>query len=292
MESKKNCTIISLNSENENQKGTLRYISFKLICLSLYVIGFYYVFLNTSLENKGLQIVNISNVYERNLGEAEKNNNGPQRKRNLKVNNEDINKTKSNGNIKSNEEKVEENKDGTNNDMKNNNVQNKSNSSLNNINYNNLSKNLTEKELFDVLNSLKECPPKEDLRNIWTHTCGIAKEGLDNVYKKLKKSIQKYLDDDFVDSYDTVIDSVYYYRLTEHTTKVFAAVATEEGEYTKHFYTLINNKHTLDDILKFIYSFLEHFKTLKKELYEYHQEALLAHVEQERYTRETNKIRR
>ncbi|KYN93203.1 exported protein (PHISTa), partial [Plasmodium gaboni] len=94
MESKKNCIIFSLYSDNKNQKGTLRYISFKLICLSLYVIGFYYVFINTSLENKGLQIVNISNVYERNLSEAEKNSNGSQRKRNLKLKNEDVNKTK------------------------------------------------------------------------------------------------------------------------------------------------------------------------------------------------------
>ncbi|SOV20176.1 Plasmodium exported protein (PHIST), unknown function [Plasmodium sp. gorilla clade G2] len=294
METKKNCTIISLYSDNKNQKGTLRYISFKLICLSLYVIGFYYVFLNTSLENKGLQIVNISNVYERNLSEAKKKSNGSQRKRNLKLKNEDVNKTKSNGNIKSNEEKVEENDECTNNDMKNNNVENKSNSSMNNINYNDLSKNLTEKELFDVLNSLKECPPKEDLRNIWTHTCGIAKEGLDNIFQLLKASIQKYLDNDFITSIAMSEPSVFVYkhRLEEHILSIMEAVTNEELEYTKNFYTLINNKHTLDDILKFLYSFLEHFKTLKKQLYEQHQKELLNDVEQERYTREKNKFRR
>ncbi|SOV20227.1 Plasmodium exported protein (PHISTa), unknown function [Plasmodium sp. gorilla clade G2] len=286
MESKKNCRIFSLYGDNMNQKGTLRYISFKFICLSLYVIGFYYVFLNTSLENTGLQIVNISNVYERNLSEAEKNNNGPQRKRNLKLKNEDVNKTKSNGNIKSNEEKVEENRDSTNNDMKNNNVENKSNSSMNNINYNDVSKNLTEKELYDVLNSLKECPSNEDLRNLWTHTLGIAKEGLDDIQKQLKASIQKYLDNDF----ENVISMsgkvfVYQYRLEGHISRIFQAVTNEELEYTRHFYTLINNKHTLDDILKFLYSFLEHFKTLKKQLHKDHQKELLIDVEQDRYTR-------
>ncbi|KYN93153.1 exported protein (PHISTa), partial [Plasmodium gaboni] len=60
----------------------------------------------------------------------------------------------------------------------------------------------------------------------------------------------------------------------------------EEVEYTKDFYTLINGKHTLDDILKFIYSFLEHLKTLKKELHKKHQKELLVDVEQERHTRE------
>ncbi|SOV20440.1 Plasmodium exported protein (PHISTa), unknown function [Plasmodium sp. gorilla clade G2] len=286
MEGKKNCTILSLYSDNMNQKGTLRYISFKFICLSLYVIGFYYVFLNTYLEKKGLQIVNISNVYERNLSEAEKNSNGSQRKRNLKFKNEDVNKTQTNGNIKSNEKKVQENNDCANNDMKNNNVENKSNSSINNVNYNDMSKHLTEKELYDVLDSLKECPSKEDLRNIWSHTVGVAKEGVVDIQKALKASIQKYLDNDFLNKFIQGKDHyVYNFRLKEHITNILAAVATEEGEYTKHFYTLINKKHTLDDILKFIYSFLEHFKTLKKQLYEQHQKELLNDVEQERYTR-------
>ncbi|KYN93151.1 exported protein (PHISTa), partial [Plasmodium gaboni] len=174
-----------------------------------------------------------------------------------------------------------------NNDMKNTNVENKSNSSMNNINYNDLSKNLTEKELFDVLNSLKECPPKEDLRNLWTHTCGVAKEGLDNIYLQLKASIQKYLDDDFLNRTDhsSYNRFVYNCRLEGHIFRLIQAVGKEEVEYTKNLYNLINGEHTLDDILKFIYSFLEHLKTLKKELHKKHQKELLADVEQERYTR-------
>ncbi|KYN93110.1 exported protein (PHISTa) [Plasmodium gaboni] len=277
MESKKNCTILSLYSENKNQKGTLCYISFKFICLSLYVIGFYYVFLNTSLENKGLQIVNIRNVYERNLGEAQKNSNGPQRKRNLKLKNEDVNKTKSNGNIKSNEEKVEENKDCTNNDMKNDNVENKSNSSMNNINYNDMSKTLTEKELFDVLNSFEECPAKENLRNIWNHAVGIAKEGVDDIQRELKGLIQKYLDNDVCDERgDWLYETIWKRNLFSFCDKI----STEEVKYTKNFYNLINGKHTIDDILKFIYSFLEHFKTLKKELHQKHHKELLESIAQ------------
>ncbi|SOV21214.1 Plasmodium exported protein (PHIST), unknown, putative [Plasmodium sp. DRC-Itaito] len=291
---KKNCIIFPFYRVDVNPKGKLNYISFKFLCLSLYIVVFYYVFLNTSLENKGLQIVNISNVYERNLGESQTKNKGPKWKKFLKLKNEDVNKTKSNGNIKSNEEKVEENKHNSiNHDDENNNVENKSNSSMNNINYNDLSKNLTEKELFDVLNSLKECPPKEDLRNIWNHTCGIAKEDLDNIYQQLKASIQKYLDDDFLCMVDNSPRGVfsYNYRLKEHISRIFQAVGNEEVEYTKDFYKLINGKHTLDDILKFIYSFLEHIKTLKKQLHQKHQKELLVDVEQERYTREQSKIR-
>ncbi|SOV20407.1 Plasmodium exported protein (PHIST), unknown function [Plasmodium sp. gorilla clade G2] len=275
MESKKNCTIFSLYSDNEKEKGTLHYISFKFLFLSLYVIGFYLFFLNISLEKKGFEIVNIRNVYVRNLGEAQKNSNGSQRKRNLNLKNEDINKTKSNGNIKSNEQKVEENNDCTNNYMKNNNEENKSNRSVNNINYNDLTKNLTEKELYDVLNSLKECPPNEDLRNLWTHTLGIAKEGLDDILKELKESTKKNLDnhnflwDDFKKRW------LYDYVCKKYSNKFCQSLIKEEVEYTKTFFSLINDKHTLDEILKFIYSYLEFFQILKKELYEKYKEKIL-----------------
>ncbi|SOV11122.1 Plasmodium exported protein (PHIST), unknown function [Plasmodium sp. gorilla clade G2] len=278
---KKSGSLSGLYVLDKNEKGILRYISFKFLCLSLYIIGFYYVFLNTSLENKGLHIVNISNMYERNLGEAQKNRNGSQRKRNLKLKNEDVSKTKYNtNNIKSNEQSVEENKNCNNNDMKNNNVQNKSNSSVNNINYNDLSKNLTEKELYNVLNSLKECPSKEDLRNIWTHTLGVAKEGLDDIYQQLKASIQKYLDNEVCLGTDEFSDKIFVYKdmWNEQISRFCQSVGNEQGEYTNKFFSLINDKHTLDDILKFIYSFLEYFHTIKNELHEKHQKELLESI--------------
>ncbi|SOV21217.1 Plasmodium exported protein (PHIST), unknown, putative [Plasmodium sp. DRC-Itaito] len=279
MESKKNCIIFSLYSDNKSQKGTLRYNSFKFLCLSLYMIGFYYVFLNISLENESLEIVKNCNVYKRNLGEAQTKNNGPKWRKYLKLKNEEVNKTKSNGNIKSNEEKVEENKHSTNNDNENNNVENKSNSSMNNINYNDMSKTLTEKELFDVLNSLKECPPKEDLRNIWNHAVGIAKEGLDDIIKELKAPIQKYLDNDIF-QWDGFNKRWFYDNIwKEYRNKFCQSVIKEEMQYTQSFLHLINHKHTLDEILKFIYSFLEYFQILKKDLYEKYKEELLKKLE-------------
>ncbi|SOV84118.1 Plasmodium exported protein, unknown function [Plasmodium reichenowi] len=55
----------------------------------------------------------------------------------------------------------------------------------------------------------------------------------------------------------------------------YKTVATEVIKYSNRFFMLINGEHTLDDILEFIYSFLEHFKILKKELYEKHKKELL-----------------
>ncbi|SOV73813.1 Plasmodium exported protein (PHIST), unknown, putative [Plasmodium sp. gorilla clade G3] len=286
MKNKKHCILFPFYHDNENNKGKLHYISFKFLCLSLYIIGFYYIFLNISLENKSLEIVKISNLYERNLGEAEKNNKSSKRKRNLKHKKEDVSKTKSKeNNTKSNEPKVEDKKYSTGNDMENTKVENKSNSSVCNINYNDMSRKLTEKELHDVLNSLETCPSKDDLRNIWNHTIGVAKEGLDDIQKELKASIQKYLDNDILEKINGYGNKLFLYDniLKGNTFRLCQTVSIEELLYTKDFFSLINGKHTIDDVLKFIYSFLEHIETLKKELYKKHQKELLADVEQQWY---------
>ncbi|SOV84284.1 Plasmodium exported protein (PHISTa), unknown, putative [Plasmodium sp.] len=286
MKNKKNCILFPFYHDNENNKGKLHYISFKFLCLSLYIIGFYYIFLNNSLENGSLEIVKISNLYERNLGEAEKNNKSSKRKRNLKNKKEDVNKTKSNeNNTKYNEQKVEDKKYDTNNDMENTKVENKSNSSVCNINYNDISKNLTGKELRNVLNSLEDCPPKEELRNIWNHTIGVAKEGLDDIQKELRASIQKYLDNDILERIAKSGNKEFLYDniLKGYILKLHQAVTSEELEYTNKFFSLINGEHTIDDILKFIYSFLEHIETLKEELYKKYQKELLVDVEQQWY---------
>ncbi|SOV25601.1 Plasmodium exported protein (PHIST), unknown, putative [Plasmodium sp. DRC-Itaito] len=231
-----------------------------------------------SLENKGLENVKNGNIYERNLGEAQTKNEGPKWKRYLKYKKEDVSKTKSNeNNMKCNEQKLEQNIYSTNNDNENNHVENKSNISIGNINYNDISKRLTEKELFEVLNSFEECPSKEDLRNIWTHTRDIAKEGVEDIVKDLKASIQKYLDNDV---YDDKEDWLYDTIWKRNRFSLCEKIGSEEVKYTKNFFNLINGKHTIDDILKFIYSFLEHFKTLKKELHQKHQKELLGSIAQ------------
>ncbi|SOS76167.1 Plasmodium exported protein (PHISTa), unknown, putative [Plasmodium sp. gorilla clade G1] len=282
MTNKKNSSLSLLYSSDKNKNGKLYYISFKYLCLSLYMIGFYYVFLNNSLENKISEIVNIRNVNKRNLGEKEKNSKRSKWKKNLKHEKEYVNKTNSNINdLKSNEQKVDKNRYSINNDIGNSNMESESNICINNINYNDMSKQLTESELREVLNSFKECPPKEDLRNIWTHTIGVAKEGLDDILNVLKASIQKYLDNDIIGTKNHMRTSFIYDRIWKGTVVRFSrTVAAEEVEYTNKFLRLINEKHTFDDILKFIYSFLDHLNSLKKELHEKYQQELLQKISQ------------
>ncbi|CDO66491.1 Plasmodium exported protein (PHISTa), unknown function, partial [Plasmodium reichenowi] len=256
MTNKKNCSFFAFYSADENQKGKLNYISLKFLCLTLYMIGFYYVFLYNSFESASLEIFKNCNIYKRNLVEIEKNKTS-YRKKYLKHKKDDIDKTEGNVNdLKCNELCLEENKNSINNDLGKSNKENESNISICDINYSDISKNLTETELREVLNSFKECPPKEDLRIIWSHTLGVAKEGFYNVQKDLKGSIQKYLDNDIDSGFCDGDIKIYLYASMwdECISEFHKTVATEELEYSKKFFSLINGKHTLDDILNFIYS--------------------------------------
>lgn len=60
----------------------------------------------------------------------------------------------------------------------------------------------------------------------------------------------------------------------------YKTVATEVIKQSNIFFMLINGEHTLDDILKFINSFLEYFDILKKALHEKYHKELLDKIEQ------------
>ncbi|EWC78354.1 hypothetical protein C923_00978 [Plasmodium falciparum UGT5.1] len=96
--------------------------------------------------------------------------------------------------------------------------------------YNDMSKSLTEKKLREVLNSLEECPSKEYLMNIWSHTVGVAKEGLDNILKELKELIQKYLDNDIYVGVHEDDDKIYLYERmwNEYISRFYETIINEE----------------------------------------------------------------
>ncbi|KYN93039.1 exported protein (PHISTa) [Plasmodium reichenowi] len=269
--------IFSMYNADENQKGKVHYISFKYLCLCLYIIGFYCLLLCKSLGNCSFGIANISNVYERNLSEVEEYNYWPQRKSYLKYKKEDVNKIKSNLNKrKYNEQIIEKYENIINKNLCNIHMEYKNSSYKKNMDYKNMSKNLTEKELRDGLNSLEGCPSKEDLRIIWAHILGVVKGGLDDVLNMLKGSIQKYLDNDiYVGKYDRGKNIYLYERMWDECySRFYETIVTEELKYSKKFFSLINGKNTLDDILNFIYSFLEYIEILKNELHGKYQKEL------------------
>ncbi|SCQ12766.1 Plasmodium exported protein (PHISTa-like), unknown, putative [Plasmodium gaboni] len=236
-----------LNREKMECRITCR--SFIFISLSLYKI----------YDENIIPSTKYIEIVSRNLSEIENENNNNMQRKNI-MNHSD----------KTNESSISS--------------KNNKSITLENKPYNDLSKNLTEKELYDVLNSLKECPSKEDLRNIWSHTRGIAKEGVDDIQREIKASIQKYLDNDISEGVmgRTHNQKFYVYKdiWDQYMSRFYKILVTEEILSTNNFFSLINNKHTLDDILKFIYSFLEHFKTLKKELHQKHQKEILESIAQ------------
>ncbi|EWC77638.1 hypothetical protein C923_01684 [Plasmodium falciparum UGT5.1] len=244
---------------------------------------FYIICIYISLEKKSLEFVQIGNVYKRSLSEVEIYNKEPQMKTNLKHKKGDLNKSKHNINkIKYNEQSVEKYKNIINKNLWNINMEDENSSYMKNVDYNDMSKNLTEQELRDVLDSLKECPSEEDLKNIWTHTIGVAKGGLDNVLNMLKGSIQKYLDNDIYEYTERNLTKVFIYdSIWQQVSYGFCqTIGTEVLECSNRFRSLINDKHTLDDILKFINSFLEYFDILKKALHEKYHKELLDKIEQ------------
>ncbi|SOV20000.1 Plasmodium exported protein (PHISTa-like), unknown function [Plasmodium sp. gorilla clade G2] len=244
--------LYSTNVNRQRMKCRISCRSFIFISLSLCVISLFYLSSWNVHEENIVPSTKYVEIMTRNLSEIENENNNDMKRKN-KMNPLDIT-IQSPSNTYNNETVTLENKP-----------------------YNDISKSLSEKELYDVLNSLKECPSNEDLRNIWAHTLGVAKEGLDDTLKVLKSLIQKYLDNDVYDERkDWLYDTIWKQNLFSLCEKI----ATEELEYSIKFFSLINDKHTLDDILKFIYSFLEYFKIFKKELHEKYQRELLEKIAQ------------
>ncbi|ETW28833.1 hypothetical protein PFFCH_03753 [Plasmodium falciparum FCH/4] len=143
-----------------------------------------------SYEYNGLVHVKSFNKYSRNLTEVKTPKNEKFKKSFFKnkkkcdneneVNNKDTNKRNTgepksccSGNSESNQNE-NENDDAT-----------------IDINYNDISIQLTKEQLFDVLNSLKKVPPKENLIHLWNHTLGVNKKGLDDLIKDLLKYFPK-----------------------------------------------------------------------------------------------------
>ncbi|SOV16398.1 Plasmodium exported protein (PHISTa-like), unknown function [Plasmodium sp. gorilla clade G2] len=193
-------------------------------------------------------------IISRNLSETETENNNVQSKNTMNPLDETNESSK---NSKNNKRITSENKDN-----------------------NDVSKKLKEKQLYDILNSLKECPSKDDLKNIWNHAMAIVKEDFDSVLKDLKELIQKYLDNDYYYSYACIKYKPVYASIWEENSSRFnKTLESEQKKYTDKFFSLIKGKPTLDDILKFIYSFLEHFRKFKKELHKKHKKELLRKIE-------------
>ncbi|SCQ12586.1 Plasmodium exported protein (PHISTa-like), putative [Plasmodium sp.] len=97
------------------------------------------------------------------------------------------------------------------------------------------------------------------------------------IKRVLRGSIQIYIDNGLnYDDGDLFHECIWHPNLYS----LCGIVVSEEVEYTNDFFRLINDKNTYDGMLKFIYSFIYYFKTLKKELHEKQQEEMFVKITQ------------
>ncbi|ETW44097.1 hypothetical protein PFUGPA_04975 [Plasmodium falciparum Palo Alto/Uganda] len=146
----------------------------------------------------------------------------------------------------------------------------------NNINYNDLSKQLTLEELRHVLDNFKKSPSNQDLYNIWNHALGIAKEGFHNMVKELELYIRDYLNKYEYQSYHHMKDrnvciGTKYPTWYKSMNDIGEALSSTDRDHTRGFYGLVKDKASIDEIKNFIYSYIEHYDTLKNELYNEHK---------------------
>ncbi|SOV73818.1 Plasmodium exported protein (PHISTa), unknown, putative [Plasmodium sp. gorilla clade G3] len=264
---KKKCRIFPWYSSDENHKRILHYISFKFLCLSLYMIGLYYVFLTNLYEYNSLEQIKGCNDCLRNLSEVktpkEKKlkkgffKNEKKSKNENKVNNKDTNKQNS-----------DESKSCCSGNSAFNQMENENKDPTNYINYNDMSMQLTKEQLYDVLNSLTKVPPKENLIHLWSQTLGVNKEGLDVLLKDLLTYIPENTINDRINVVKYKESPDPYARMWFNFMGEFGRATLNENDFTRTFYDLIKGKPSIDDIRNYIFSFLEEFQHEYNEIYE------------------------
>ncbi|SOS81603.1 Plasmodium exported protein (PHISTa), unknown function [Plasmodium sp. gorilla clade G1] len=260
-----NKNIVYPSKGYNNGKAFINFLRY--VCLMVYVVGFLNVFLDNSYAYNGLVDVKSFNAYSRNLTEVKSPKNEKFKKSFFKnkkkcdneneVNNKDTNKRNTgepksccSGNSESNQNE-NENDDAT-----------------IDINYNDISIQLTKEQLFDVLNSLKKVPPKENLIHLWNHTLGVNKKVLDDLIKDLLKYFPKNSISNRFAFSDFKMTEGCYTKMWFDFMSDFGKATMNENEHTRSFYGLIERQASIDDIRNYIFSFLEEYEQKYNELYE------------------------
>lgn len=127
---------------------------------------------------------------------------------------------------------------------------------------------MTKEQLFDVLNSLKKVPPKENLIHLWNHTLGVNKKGLDDLIKDLLKYFPKNSISDRFELSEFKMTEDCYTKMWFDFMNDFGIATMNENEHTRSFYGLIERQPSIDDIRNYIFSFLEEYEQKYNELYE------------------------
>lgn len=148
---------------------------------------------------------------------------------------------------------------------------NKFKAPLKNLNYNDITRQLNSYEISDVIKGLKENIPNEDLVNVWIQTLGVCKSGGHDMISNLKNYEKSCLSE-----YKKIILPHYGGPPREKNPEEYwekclydfeVKLLNASYEYNSKFYELLNKKDKLFKIKKFLFSCLDEFSNLKKQLY-------------------------
>ncbi|CZT98261.1 hypothetical protein PFUGPA_01215 [Plasmodium falciparum Palo Alto/Uganda] len=238
----KDKNVYSFNSNKMNNKSNKFYSSFHFMCLVVYIISLFFITLTNIYENNTSLSIKHDKLFMRTLSEIEKENYTS---------------------IESNNEKSK-----LNDELNNSIIKNKVD--LKTIDINDLSRQLTKDELYDVLNSLEEIPPKRVLINLWYQSLNIAKD-MKELLKELKGYVDEYLNKNNPYDCDNFINdnnSIWIDCLND----IVETLSYEEMEYIEKFHNLLNQDITVNDIVNFIYKCINYFDELKKKLFDKYKE--------------------
>ncbi|SPJ10434.1 Plasmodium exported protein (PHISTa), unknown function [Plasmodium sp. DRC-Itaito] len=239
----KDKNIYSFNSNKMNNKSNKFYSSFHFLCLVVFIISLFFIALTNIYENNTSLSIKHDKLFMRTLSEIEKEN-----------------YTSIENTIKETKLNDESNKSSIKNKV-----------DFKTIDMNDFSRQLTKDELYDVLNSLEEIPPKRVLINLWYQSLNIAKD-MKELMKELKGYVDEYLNKNNPYDCDNFINdnnSIWIDCLND----IVETLSSEEMKYIEKFHNLLDNDVTVNDIVYFIYKCINYFDELKKKLfYKYKQD--------------------
>ncbi|SOV84371.1 Plasmodium exported protein (PHISTa), unknown, putative [Plasmodium sp.] len=264
------------NSEfgNSNTKMKRKYSSsyVKYICLTICVLGTLYIKLRNEYEIDPASCIQKNNVYFRNLSELQ-NGNHPSSGHTSSRDNSKKDKVKNNETDNNDKRKVDNNQDNQEKNDNNNNkekqkdmnkgttedTETEKSNKKSSLDYNNLKKKFTKEQMKNIIDSLEQIPPKNDLENIWKHALKTANSGTDKIGNELMEFEKKYGNCSDV---SRTSRGSFKEVLIKQPDEFNERLKIHENDYTTKFQELINREHTLDELKDYVHSFLEGFENL------------------------------
>ncbi|EWC75027.1 hypothetical protein C923_04298 [Plasmodium falciparum UGT5.1] len=123
-----------------------------------------------------------------------------------------------------------------------------------------------------------------NLYNIWSPALGIAKNAFDEMIKDLWLYIEDYLNKYEYQRYHHIMCRrpvcvrIKYRTLYKSKDDIGVALSSTDMQHTLNFYSLVKNGESIDEMKKFIYSYIKCYDTLQNDLFNEHRKICTGRV--------------